>query len=64
MISQKTRYALRALLFLAEESGGVPVQLARISSSQKVLPKYLELIMLELKKGGLVTSHDPVSWCE
>ena len=57
MISQKTRYALRALLFLAEEDGGVPVQLARIASSQNVPPKYLELIMLDLKKGGLVTSQ-------
>lgn len=57
MISQKTRYALRALLYLAEESGGVPVQLARIASSQKVPPKYLELIMLDLKKAGLVESR-------
>lgn len=56
MLSQKTRYALRALLFLAEESGGAPVQLARIATSQKVPPKYLELIMLDLKKAGLVTS--------
>jgi DNA-binding IscR family transcriptional regulator len=29
MIAQKTRYALRSLLFLAEEQGGAPVQLAR-----------------------------------
>src|SRR5919199_238906 len=29
MITQKTRYALRSLLFLAEEQGGAPVQLAR-----------------------------------
>jgi len=56
MISQKTRYALRALLFLAEETGGAPVQLARIASSQNVPSKYLELIMLDLKKAGLVTS--------
>ncbi|MDP9085445.1 MAG: Rrf2 family transcriptional regulator [Pseudomonadota bacterium] len=56
MISQKTRYALRALLFLAEERSGAPVQLARIASSQNVPPKYLELIMLDLKKAKLVTS--------
>lgn len=56
MIAQKTRYALRSLLFLVEESGGVPVQLARIASSQNVPPKYLELIMLDLKKAGLVKS--------
>jgi len=56
MLAQKTRYALRSLLFLAEEGGGAPVQLARIAETQQVPPKYLELIMLALKKAGLVTS--------
>ena len=56
MITQKTRYALRSLLFLAEEQGGAPVQLGRIAETQRVPPKYLELIMLDLKKGGLVKS--------
>src|ERR687889_2414189 len=56
MIAQKTRYALRSLLFLAEEQGGAPVQLARIAETQRVPPKYLELIMLDLKKAGVVRS--------
>lgn len=56
MIAQKTRYALRSLLFLVEEGGGAPVQLARIAETQRVPPKYLELIMLDLKKAGLVKS--------
>ena len=56
MIAQKTRYALRSLLFLAEEAAGVPVQLARIAETQRVPPKYLELIMLDLKRAGLVKS--------
>ncbi|MES2001118.1 MAG: Rrf2 family transcriptional regulator [Pseudomonadota bacterium] len=56
MIAQKTRYALRSLLFLAEETDGMPVQLARIAETQRVPPKYLELIMLDLKKAGLVKS--------
>jgi Rrf2 family protein len=56
MIAQKTRYALRSLLFLAEEQGGAPGQLARIAETQRVPPKYLELIMLDLKKAGLVKS--------
>lgn len=57
MLSQKTRYALRSLLFLAEMRSGTPVQLAAIASSQRIPPKYLELIMLDLKKAGLVTSQ-------
>ena len=57
MIAQKTRYALRSLLFLAEGQGGAPVQLSRIAETQRVPPKYLELIMLDLKKAGLVKSN-------
>ena len=56
MIAQKTRYALRSLLFLVEEGDGIPVRLAHIAASQRVPPKYLELIMLDLKKAGLVSS--------
>ena len=56
MLAQKTRYALRSVLFLAEEDGGASVQLARIAETQRVPPKYLELIMLQLKKAGLVES--------
>jgi Rrf2 family protein len=56
MIAQKTRYALRSLLFLAEQEGSAPVQLSRIAETQRVPPKYLELIMLDLKKAGLVKS--------
>jgi len=56
VLAQKTRYALRSLLFLVEEGGGSPVQLARIAETQHVPPKYLELIMLDLKRAGLVKS--------
>lgn len=56
MITQKTRYALRSLLFLVEQGGGGPVQLGRIAETQRIPPKYLELIMLDLKKAGLVKS--------
>ena len=57
MLAQKTRYALRSLLYLVEEGGGRPVQLARIAETQQIPPKYLELIMLGLKKAGLVQKH-------
>src|SRR5687767_1515216 len=56
MISQKTRYALRALLYLVELGKGAPVQLAAIAETQQVPRKYLELIMLDLKKAGIVSS--------
>ena len=56
MLAKRTRYALRSLLYLAEERDGAPVQLARIAETQRVPPKYLELIMLDLKRAGLVRS--------
>ena len=56
MLTQKSRYALRSLLYLVEEGGGAPVQLARIAETQSVPAKYLELIMLDLKRAGLVRS--------
>ena len=57
MLSQKTRYALRALLYLVERGGGKPVQIADIATTQQVPRKYLELIMLDLKKAGIVVSR-------
>ena len=56
MIAQKTRYALRALLFLVEEGRGAPVRAQAIAETQRIPRKYLELIMLELKAAGLVES--------
>ena len=56
MLTQKTRYALRALLYLIEEGHGGSVQLQRISETQKIPRKYLELIMLDLKAMGIVQS--------
>ena len=56
MISQKARYALRSLLYLVEEGHGAPVRLARIAETQRVPRKFLELIMLDLKNAGFVTS--------
>ena len=56
MLTQKTRYALRALLFLIEQGNGGAVRLQRIAESQKIPRKYLELIMLDLKAADLVES--------
>jgi len=56
MLTQKTRYALRALLYLIEKGEGEAVQLQRIADTQKIPRKYLELIMLDLKALGIVQS--------
>ena len=56
MLTQKTRYALRALLYLIEDGRGGAVQLQRIADTQKIPRKFLELIMLDLKGLGIVQS--------
>lgn len=56
MLTQKTRYALRALLYLIEEGHGGAVQLQRIADTQKIPRKFLDLIMLDLKALGVVRS--------
>lgn len=57
MLSQKTRYALRALFHLAEAEAGRSVQVADIAATQRIPRKYLELILLDLKKAGMVASR-------
>jgi Rrf2 family protein len=57
MLSQKSRYALRALLVLAARGDDVPVQISEIAESAHVPRKFLEQILLELKKPGIVRSH-------
>jgi Rrf2 family protein len=55
MLSQKSRYALRALLCLARQNGPLPIR--AIAGDENIPRKFLELILLELKSHGLVTSH-------
>ena len=42
MISQKAKYALRALLSLAKADGGCPVQISDIAREQAIPKKFLE----------------------
>ncbi len=56
MLSQKAKYALHALLYLADRPTGEPILIAEIAESQQMPRKFLELILLELKRHGLVRS--------
>ena len=55
MISQKTRYGFRALLYLARSQG--PIAIGTIAAKEKISLKFLELVMIELKRHRLVTSR-------
>ena len=56
MLTQRSRYALRALIFIARTGGIAPVPISVIAADQKLPRKFLEIILLELKNGGLVDS--------
>lgn len=53
-ISTRGRYALRVMIDLAEHTDGNYIPLKDIAVRQEISQKYLESIMLELSKAGLV----------
>jgi Rrf2 family protein len=56
MLNKKTQYAIKALIFLAEQEPYIPVLISDISSKKKIPLKFLENILLELKKEGILES--------
>ena len=55
-ISQKCRYALRALFELALRNTNAPVNVHDIASAQAIPQRFLEVIFAELKQAGFVES--------
>jgi len=56
MISKKTKYALKALIYLAGQPSGNPVLIADLARNENIPKKFLEFILLSLRKGGLLQS--------
>ena len=56
MISTKGRYALRLMIYLGEHNTGDLVSLKEIASRQSISMKYLEMIVSDLHKGGILIS--------
>ena len=56
MISTKGRYALRFLADVAEHQGNGFVPLKDVAVRQEISEKYLEIVVKELVKGGLLTA--------
>ncbi|MBV8977420.1 MAG: Rrf2 family transcriptional regulator [Alphaproteobacteria bacterium] len=56
MLSQKARYALHALIVLAQRGDEQPVMIADIAEEARVPRKFLEQILLGLKRRGIVQS--------
>ena len=56
MLSQKARYALHALIVLAEHGGKEPMLIADVADEANLPRKFLEQILVDLKKRGIVRS--------
>jgi len=56
MLSRKTKYGLKALTYLAKMEGKSPVQISIISEAENISQKFLESILLSLRKTGYLGS--------
>lgn len=56
MLNKKTQYAIKALMYLAEHKDDGPVLIADIAKKKKIPLKFLENILLELRKAGILES--------
>src|SRR5438552_15699184 len=60
MLTSKAKYALRAMVDLAEQDADEPrkpIFIADVAGRQDIPRRFLENILLELRKHGLVVSH-------
>ncbi len=57
MLSKKTKYALKAVLYLARRYDHGPVLISDLSREERIPKKFLELILLTLKNNGILQSR-------
>ncbi len=57
MLTKKSKYGLKAVLYLAaQDAGRGPVLVSELAESQRIPKKFLESILLDLKRFGLLQS--------
>lgn len=56
MLSNRTKYAIKALLYIYRDTTAAPVHIVDIAKSENIPQKFLELIMLDIKKTGILDS--------
>ncbi len=57
MISQRARYAFKAIVALARAKPGEGLQIRELAEQEKLPKKFLEQILLLLKSAGYITSR-------
>jgi Rrf2 family protein len=56
MISKKTKYAINALVHLAKRKDEGPILISEIAEAEHIPQKFLESILLDLKKAAILAS--------
>ncbi|MBG1232518.1 RrF2 family transcriptional regulator [Aestuariivirga litoralis] len=57
MISQRARYAFKAMVALARVQGGKGLQIKELATQEQLPRKFLEQILLALKSAGYISSR-------
>jgi Rrf2 family protein len=60
MLSQKAKYAIKALIYLAQQEKGVLIKTSEIAAKSSIPKKFLELILIDLKRASLVSSKQGI----
>lgn len=56
MLSKKSKYAINALVYLAKQEDNRMVVIQEIAEEEKIPRKFLEAILLDLKRNGILGS--------
>lgn len=56
MLSKKTKYGLKALIHLTQNRDNEPISISTIATEEGISVKFLESILLSLKKSGFLSS--------
>lgn len=56
MLSKKSKYAIHALVYIAQRKEAGPISAKQISADQHIPLKFLEAILLDLRNAGIVDS--------
>ena len=57
MLTMKGKYGLKAVLYLAGQSGRGPIAIAEVAAAEQIPQKFLEAILLDLKRQGILHSR-------
>jgi len=56
LLTKKTKYAVKALMALARNKGNSPMLISAIAAKEQLPKKFLEAILLEMKRNGILAS--------